>query len=88
MKLDNLYGRIIFREQKGCSYYFQILNANSNQDRWIRPIIKLETELSEFDSEIKYNREGLINKVMENIKMPFLKRLKQFMLRFLRNNLL
>ena len=43
--------------------------------------------MNEFDDELEYDAAEFMKIVMEIIKMPFLNRLKQFMLKWLRNNL-
>ena len=87
LELYNLYGRMITKKPKGCSYYYNILNANTKKDGWVQPNIKLEAELTEFNNELEYDSNKFMKIVMEVIKMPFLNRLKQFMLRLLHNNL-
>ena len=88
LELYNLYGRIVTKKAKGCSFYNEVLNANSKQNGWIQPKNKLETEITEFDNEFKYDSNEYMKIVMEVIKMPYLNRLKQFMLRLMQNNLL
>ena len=83
----NIYGRIVTKKLKGCSYYYEILNANSKKDGWVQANIKLEAELTEFDNGLEYDSDEFMKIVMEIIKMPFLNRLKQFMLKLLCNNL-
>ena len=87
IELYNIYGRIITKKPKGCSFYYEILNANSKKEGWIQTNIKLEAELTEFDHGLKYDKNELMKIVLEIIKKPFLNRLKQFMLKLLRNNL-
>ena len=53
------------------------------KDGWVQPNIKLEVELTEFKTELEYDSNEFMKTVMEVIKMPFLNRLKQFMLRLL-----
>ena len=67
---------------------YEILNANSKKDGWVQANTKLEAELIEFDDGLDYDRNEFMKIVLEVIEMPFLNRLKQFMLRLLRNNLL
>ena len=81
LELYNLYGRIIAKKPKGCSYYYNILNANSKKDGWVQANIKLEAELTEFDDGLEYDGDEFMK------IMSFLNRLKQFMLKLLRNNL-
>ena len=57
------------------------------KDGWVKANIKLEAELAEFDDGLKYDGDEFMKIVLEIIKMPFLNRLKQFMLKLLRINL-
>ena len=41
LELYNLYGRMITKKPKGCSYYYDILNASTKKDRWVQPNIKI-----------------------------------------------
>ena len=87
IELYNIYGKTITKKPKGCSHYYNLLNANSRKDGWVDANTKLEAELTEFDNELEYDRNEFMNTVMEVLKLPFLNRLKQFMLRLLRTNL-
>ena len=55
LELYNLYGRMITKKPKGCSYYYDILNANTKKDGWVQPNIKLEAELTEFNNKLFRN---------------------------------
>ena len=57
------------------------------KDGWVHANIKLEAELAEFDDGLEYDVDEFMKIVMEIIEMPFLNRLKHFMLKLLRNNL-
>ena len=48
---------------------------------------KTRSGFYEADLEWEYDEESLVNIVIEILKTPYLNRLKQFMLRLLRNNL-
>ena len=84
----NLYGRIVTRRARGCSFYYKLLNANAKNDGWVLPKIKLIAEMIDFKNDPGYDNTDFMQFVKEIIKMPYLKRLKQFLLRLLRNNLL
>ena len=84
----NLYGRIVTKKAKGCSFYYEFLNAKTKNDGWIQPKIKLEAEMIRFDNEFEYDSEDYLRFVREIIKMPYLNRFKQFLLHLMRNNLL
>ena len=85
--LYNLYGRIIIKKPKVCSFYYELLNKNTKNDGWVLANSKIEAEFIEMDENRPYNSEYLPRIVSEIIKMLYLNRLKQFMLRLLRNNL-
>ena len=41
----NLYGRIVTKKAKGCSFYHELLSANAKKDGWVLPKIKLVAEM-------------------------------------------
>ena len=84
----NLYGRIVTKKAKGCSFFYELLNANAKTDGWILPELKLLTEMANFKNDLDYDNTDYMRFVKEILKMPYLNRLKQFLLRLLRNNLL
>ena len=84
----NLYGRIVTKKAKGCLFFYELLNANTKTDGWVLPKLKLVAEMSDFKNDQDYENTDYMRFVKEIIKMPYLNRLKQFLLRLLRNNLL
>ena len=40
----NIYGRLITKRKRGCSYYYSLLNANAKKDGWVRCGLKLEDD--------------------------------------------
>ena len=84
----NLYGRIITKKARGCSYFYELSTANAKSDGWIQLELKLLSEMAEFKNDKHYENEDYMRFVKEILKMPYLNRLKQFLLRLLRNNLL
>ena len=52
------------------------------------PELKLVAEMSDFKNDQDYENTDYMGFVKKIIKMPYLNRLKQFLLRLLRNNLL
>ena len=68
--------------------FYELLNANAKKDGWVQPKIKLEAEMIDFNNDFEYDNTDFLRFVKEIIKMPYLNRLKQFLLRLLRNNLL
>ena len=75
-----------YHKGKGCFYFYELLNNKAKTDGWFNMSIKLEVEFSEIDRDSQYESEKLKRVVSEIIKMPYLNRLKQFMLRLHRNN--
>ena len=43
----NLYGRIITKKARGCSYFYELLTANAKSDRWTLPELKLLSEMAD-----------------------------------------
>ena len=60
---------------------------NAKTDGWSNTSLKLEIEVSEMNQGWQYEKSELNRVVLEIIKTPYLNRLKQFMLRLLRNTL-
>ena len=38
LSVYNIYGRIITKQPKGCTYYYEILNASAKKDGWFSAI--------------------------------------------------
>ena len=68
-------------------FYYELLNVNAKNDGWIYVNLKLEMEFIEMEENKPYDPEDLPRIMCEIFKMPYLNRLKQFMLRLLCNNL-
>ena len=83
----NLYGRMVTKKAKGCSYFYELLNAKAKSDGWILPEPKLLSEMADFKNDLHFENKDYMRFVKEILKMPYLNRLKQFLLRLLRNNL-
>ena len=83
----NLYGRIVTKKAKGCSYFYELLNANAKSDGWTLTELKLVSEVADLKNDLHYENDDYMRFVKEIFKMPYLNRLKQFLLRLLRNNL-
>ena len=83
----NIYGRLITKRKKGCSYYYSLLNANAKKDGWVRCKLQLEDDFFEEGIDWKYDECTVLKIVMQVLKTPYLNRLKQFYLRLIRNNL-
>ena len=50
----NLYGRIVTKKAKGCSFYYELLNANAKNDGWIQPKKRLVAEIIDFNTCLLY----------------------------------
>ena len=84
----NLYGKMVTKKAKGYSFFYKLLNAKAKSDGWILPELKLLTEMADFKNDLFYENADYMRFVKEILKMPYLNRLRQFLLRLLRNNLL
>ena len=56
--LYNLYGRIITKKNKGCSYYYELLNLNTKTDGWSNTSLKLEVDFSEQNKGWQYENQS------------------------------
>ena len=65
-----------------------MLCANYKTDGWINPEIKLIAEMTEYTDNINYENDDYMKFVKQILRMPYLNRLRQFLLRLMRNNLL
>ena len=45
----NLYGRIVTKKVKGCSYFYELLCANYKSDGWVIPELKLIAEMADYE---------------------------------------
>ena len=57
MGINNIYGRIVFRNAMGCAYYYKLLNTPKKQDGWITPSNSLEKEALEHTTTDVFCRE-------------------------------
>ena len=77
----NLYGRIVTKKAKGCSYFYELLNANAKSDGWTLTELKLLSEMADFRNDLHYENDDYMRFVKEILKMPYLNRLKQLIFR-------
>ena len=82
----NIYGRIVHKRAKGCSYFYELLSANDKQDGWESPCNRMENDLTNFNPEYDFDR-GCFLKNVNIMKLKYFNRIKQFMIRLYRNNL-
>ena len=40
----SVYGRLVTKRKKGCSFFYSLLNAHAKTDGWVRCCIKMESE--------------------------------------------
>ena len=50
----NIYGRIVAKKAKGCSYFYELLCANAKTDGWVMPEIKLLAEIADFKNDLQF----------------------------------
>ena len=79
---------MVTTKAKGCSFFYELISSNAKSDGWILPELKLLTEMADFKNDLYYENADYMRFVKEILKMPYLNRLRQFLLRLLRNNLL
>ena len=84
----NLYGRIVTKKSRGCSYFYELLCTSYKTDGWTNPELKLIAEMTNYTDNLDYENDSYMKYVKQILKMPYLNRLRQFLLRLLRNNLL
>ena len=83
----NVYGRLVTKRKKGCSFFYSLLNAHAKADGWTKCCIKIESEAENEGLDWECDEYEIIAIVKQVNKTPYLNRLKQFFLRLLRNNL-
>ena len=82
----NVYGCMVTKRKKRCSYFNSLLNAHAKRDGWVNCSIKLESEADNVGMNWEYDEFEILTIVKQVYRTPYLKRLKQFFLRLLRNN--
>ena len=65
----NIYGRLITKRKKGCSYYYSLLNANAKKDGWVRCGLKLEDDFFEEGIDWEYDEYTVLKTVMQVLKL-------------------
>ena len=83
----NIYGRLVTRRKKGCSYYYTMLNIHAKTDGWTRCSTKLEADAEDAGFSWECDVNDIVDIVKQVNRTPYYNRLKQFFLRLLRNNL-
>ena len=67
----NIYGRIVTKKSKGCSYFYDLLNMNAKNDGWVNCGLKLKVDFSEANLDWEYDEDGLTKVVIEILKKPY-----------------
>ena len=83
----NVYGRLVTKRKKGCSFFYSLLYAHAKADGWSKCCVKMEYEAENAGLDWECDMFQIIEIVKQVNKTPYLNRLKQFFLRLLRNNL-
>ena len=83
----NIFGCLVTKRKRGCSYFYGLLNVHAKKDGWTRCGVKLEDDLYNEGIDWEYDEDRILCIVKQVFKTPYLNRLKQFYLRLLRNNL-
>ena len=83
----NIYGRLVTKRKKGCSFFYSLLNTHAKSDGWVKCCTKMEYEAESKGLSWDCDMQHIIEIVKQVNRTPYLNRLKQFFLRLLRNNL-
>ena len=83
----NIYGRIVFKRAKGCSYFYKLLCVNNKSDGWENPCKSMEIDLKNVDQNYTFERNEFFNNIKLIMSLKYFNRIKQFMMRLFRNNL-
>ena len=57
----NIYGRIVHKKAKGCSYFYKLLCAQDKNDEWVAPCNGMEKDLVEFDPNYDFDLERFLS---------------------------
>ena len=86
--LFNIYIRIVFKQSKGCTFFFVLINdSRSKQDCWLKHRLTLEKEVLELDKNYKYDPSQYDITFNKNMRLKHLHFLQEFGIRLLRKNL-
>ena len=83
----NIYGRIVHKRAKGCSYFYELLSINEKKDGWASPCIKMENDIMANDPLYSFEPESFAENIKNIMKLKYFNRIKQFMIRLYHNNL-
>ena len=79
----NIYGRIVTKRKKGCSYYYSLLNAHAKGDGWVHCSIKMESEACNEGLNWECDELDILARARQVYRTPYFNRLKQFFIRLL-----
>ena len=80
----NVYGRLVTKRKKGCSFFYSLLNAHAKADGWSKCCVKMEYKAESEGLSWDCDMFHIIEIVKQVNKTPYLNRLKQFFFRLLR----
>ena len=83
----NIYGRIVHKKAKGCSYFYKLLSVHDKSYGWEASCCCMERDLVDFDPNYIFEREHFFLNVKRIMNLNFFNRIKQFMIRLFHNNL-
>ena len=83
----NIYGRIVYKKEKGCSHFYKFLCANDKNDGLAAPCNGMERDLTEFNPSYNFERKTFFENLGRIMSLSYFNRIKHFMIRLYRNNL-
>jgi hypothetical protein len=84
----NIYGRIVYKTKKGCSYYYSLLNFKPNKTLlWEKSRMSLERDWEKQNIHLTIKIADFEEIIKTILNMKHHNYLKQFMIKLFRNNL-
>ena len=84
----NIYGRIVYKANKGSAYYYLLLSYKNNKTLlWEKSRISLERDWEKANLDITIEVKQYENIIKSVLRMKHHNYLKQFMVKLFRNNL-
>ena len=75
-KKYNIYGRIVTKRKKDCSYFYSLLNTHAKRDGWVYCNIKIESEACNEGLNWECDKLDVLTIVKQVYKTPYFNRLK------------
>ena len=72
----NIYGRIVHKRAKGCSYFYELLSINDKNDGWAGPCIRMENDLVINDPTYNFESESFVENVKNIMGLKYFNRIK------------